>query len=62
MTEQELERLAMLMTKFQDMETEDFSLYGRKVDQALAKDLKTALYAYGLKFPRVSYEEYQTSH
>ena len=46
MTERELLALRRLLTKFRAWDTSDYSMYGRKMDRALAEDLRVALPAY----------------
>ena len=50
MSTEELKALAVLLDKFDDWETEKQSLYGRKMDKALATSLISVLPAYGMTY------------
>ncbi len=46
MTDEQLNELQALLTKFRDWDTDQWSMFGRKTDLNLAKDLHIALRAY----------------
>lgn len=49
MTPKELKDLHGLLGKFIKLRTSHSSIYGRKMDIAIATDLRSVLFAYGLK-------------
>ena len=57
MTDQELRTLYVLTKKFAAWDTHYSSMYGRKMDQAVAADMASSLYGYGLVHTQESAEE-----
>lgn len=50
MLDKELSELGVLLGKFSNWETDYHSIYGRKMDRAMAQALHTALVGYGLPY------------
>lgn len=50
MSPEQIKQLSNLLDEFVNWTTDRASIFGRKMDQALASDLQSTLPAYGLKF------------